>query len=314
MKRVRKLFADKIDAEIFERQYLNESKTNASLNHDPRTLSELVNYWYKYHGINLADGLRRKKVLLDIANTLGNPVASSITPEIFVNFRFKKLQGGLTKKTINNHHGYLNALFNKLHKLKIIDYKSPIESVEFIKIQESQLSYLAAHQISEILEAIASGAHNQSTLPVARLCLLTGARWGEAENLQKKHLHNCRVTYENTKGYKTRTVPMDPSEYKKLWALCEFKNPNDRIFTNCIGSFRRSMNRTDINPPAGQCTHILRHTFASHFVMNGGGILTLQKILGHVDIRTTLRYAHLSPDHLADAINLNPISSPVLDT
>ena len=45
--------------------------------------------------------------------------------------------------------------------------------------------------------------------------------------------------------------------------------------------------------------HALRHTFASHFVMQGGNILTLQKILGHSDLKMTLVYAHLAPDFLA---------------
>ena len=44
--------------------------------------------------------------------------------------------------------------------------------------------------------------------------------------------------------------------------------------------------------------HDLRHTFASHFVMNGGGITELQSILDHSNIKTTLRYAHLAPEHL----------------
>ena len=55
-------------------------------------------------------------------------------------------------------------------------------------------------------------------------------------------------------------------------------------------------------------TYILRHTFASHFMMNGGDVLSLQKLLGHSDLKMTIRYAHLSPDHLAQAIELNPIS------
>jgi site-specific recombinase XerD len=42
-------------------------------------------------------------------------------------------------------------------------------------------------------------------------------------------------------------------------------------------------------------------------MMNGGNILSLQKILGHADISMTMRYAHLSPDHLQDAIKLNPM-------
>ncbi|MBL9007095.1 MAG: tyrosine-type recombinase/integrase [Myxococcales bacterium] len=49
--------------------------------------------------------------------------------------------------------------------------------------------------------------------------------------------------------------------------------------------------------------HTLRHTFASHFIMQGGNILTLQKILGHSDVKMTLIYAHLAPDFLADEMD-----------
>ena len=49
--------------------------------------------------------------------------------------------------------------------------------------------------------------------------------------------------------------------------------------------------------------HALRHTFASHFIMQGGNILTLQKILGHSDVKMTLIYAHLAPDFLADEMD-----------
>ena len=49
--------------------------------------------------------------------------------------------------------------------------------------------------------------------------------------------------------------------------------------------------------------HALRHTFASHFIMAGGNILTLQKILGHSDVKVTLIYAHLAPDFIAQEMN-----------
>jgi len=42
--------------------------------------------------------------------------------------------------------------------------------------------------------------------------------------------------------------------------------------------------------------------------MNGGNILTLQKILGHTSLAMTMRYAHLSPDHLQDAVRLGPVT------
>ena len=44
--------------------------------------------------------------------------------------------------------------------------------------------------------------------------------------------------------------------------------------------------------------HDLRHSFASWFVMRGGSLQALQTILGHAEIKMTLRYAHLAPDHL----------------
>lgn len=51
-----------------------------------------------------------------------------------------------------------------------------------------------------------------------------------------------------------------------------------------------------------QAAYVLRHTFASHFIQNGGNILTLQKILGHSTVAMTMRYAHLAPEYLQDAL------------
>lgn len=226
-------------------------------------------------------------------------------------YRFKQTRSdsAVCLKTMNNRHGYLAAVFNKLKKLKVITYHSPICDVDFFKIQERQLSYLNRSQIDELLETIKMYSQNLSTWWVTQICLRTGARWSEAEKLKRKQLHNGRITFEFTKSKKTRTVPLDPTFFHALDQYAGYKNPDDRLFTNCIGSFRRASKRTEISFPKGQATHILRHSFASHFVMNGGNILSLQKILGHADISMTMRYAHLAPDHLKDAVLLNPLAS-----
>lgn len=61
--------------------------------------------------------------------------------------------------------------------------------------------------------------------------------------------------------------------------------------------------------PKGQASHTLRHTFASHFMQKGGNILTLRKILGHSSLAMAMRYAHLAPEYLAEAVKLNPLAS-----
>jgi integrase len=50
--------------------------------------------------------------------------------------------------------------------------------------------------------------------------------------------------------------------------------------------------------------HDLRHTCASHLVMNGASLKDVQEILGHKDMTMTLRYAHLSQEHKKKAVNL----------
>lgn len=49
---------------------------------------------------------------------------------------------------------------------------------------------------------------------------------------------------------------------------------------------------------------MLRHTFASHLVMNGVPIRTVQLLPGHADSTTTMVYAHLSPEHMDSSVNL----------
>lgn len=66
-----------------------------------------------------------------------------------------------------------------------------------------------------------------------------------------------------------------------------------------------ALERTGIELPARQLTHVLRHTFASHFLMNGDNILVLQHVLGHIDIKMTIRYEHFDPEHLEEAVQLN---------
>ena len=56
--------------------------------------------------------------------------------------------------------------------------------------------------------------------------------------------------------------------------------------------------------------HVLRHTFASHLIMRGVPLLGVQQLLGHKDVKMTMRYAHLSPHVARDGVALLDAPSP----
>lgn len=76
-----------------------------------------------------------------------------------------------------------------------------------------------------------------------------------------------------------------------------------------LSSFGRALKASGIELPRGQRSHVLRHTFASHFMMNKGNILVLQRILGYSDLKMTMKYAKFDPDHFKEAALLNPLTS-----
>lgn len=187
----------------------------------------------------------------------------------------------------------------------VIEYANPLALVKPLKIQERELSWLTNDQIAELLETIRSGCDNPHVEIITLICLATGARWSEAEKLKPTGLRNAVITFSGTKSGKVRSVPITVElEAKIVRHWRQHGQPNA-----AITSFRRALARTTIQLPKGQAAHSLRHTFASHFIQNGGNILTLQKILGHSSLAMTMRYAHLAPDHLADAIRFGPLAS-----
>lgn len=305
-KRFRKTFKTKGEASRFEtacKAKLMETPEWSPRPKDRRKLSELFSRYYDLHGHTLADSKRLKQVLENIARDLGNPVAVKFTADQFCTLRGKQLAEGIHGKTLNNRLGYVKSVFNELHRLGDIDYPNPLDKVRPLRLQERPLSYLAHEQIAELLDAFDNYPNCQHLALIARVCLATGARWGEAQGLVPSRVKNRAVTFANTKSRRTRTIPIHPALERALLDYFKQYGP----FPNCIRHFSRVLSSTSIKLPAGQATHVLRHTFASHFVMGGGNILTLQKVLGHSSVTMTMRYAHLSPDHLQDAVRLNPI-------
>lgn len=304
-KRFRKTVKTKAEALRFEatkRSALIQPTTWNPKPKDRRTLSELVERWYDLHGHSISSGKRRKNTLLLMCQRLGDPVATKLTGAHLVELRRTELEAGAVPKSINNRFTYLKAVFNELYRLSDIDYSNPLAKVKPLKFQERQLSYLTLKQIPHLLDAL-DASRSRCVRLVTEVCLATGARWSEAQGLARDRVRNQTLTFTNTKSKRLRVIPISERLETRLVAYLDERGR----FTECSRAFRIAVENSGIALPRGQCSHVLRHTFASHFMMNGGNILTLKEILGHASLTMTMRYAHLSPAHLRDALRLNPL-------
>lgn len=310
-RRVRKTFSTEGEALAYE-SYLEEQTDKPWLGEkiDKRHLSDLINSWYSMYGQTLKDGQTRLKAMLFACECVDDPLATNFTAKQFTNYRQKRIDGEIFRtdriknvapRTMNLELTYFKTMFNELIRLGELQHNNPLERVRSFKTDEQEMAYLTKEQINDLLWSCEQSTAKDLMI-IVKICLATGARWSEAESLKGAQVKDGKITYINTKGKRNRTIPVSDVLFN------EITKKNGSLFRPCYSAFRSAINRAGIELPDRQLTHVLRHTFDSHFMMNGGNILVLQKILGHTDIKMTMRYAHFAPDHFEDAVRLNPLN------
>ncbi len=309
-KRYRKTFKTKADAQAWEawiKTQVNQDQTWQPEKRDLRKLSQLAREWYEAHGKGLKAGEDTYSRLKAMIDDMGDPVADRFQVDMFTSYRTRRIDKGITASNMNREHAYLRAMFNELIRLGKWSKENPLARLRAFKIQETELAFLTLEQIKELLGELDRSGNPHLGL-IARVCLATGARWGEAEGLKITQIRDGHITYAKTKSGKLRHIRITPELESQLIQHHKAHGHQERLFTASRSAFAVALDRTTLKLPAGQMTHVLRHTFASHFIMKTGDILSLQKLLGHSDLKMTMRYAHLAPDHLVSVLTANPLA------
>ena len=149
--------------------------------------------------------------------------------------------------------------------------------------------------------------------PIFTALLYTGARLNDVISLTWDQIDFDRGTVtivQDKRNNKRVTVPMAAPLRRQLEQLQRgmphssvFRRPDGQSFSDREVQRAFAVARKIAGLRAELTPHSLRHTFASWLVMHGTPLRTVQELLGHADIRMTIRYAHLSPSHLAEAVN-----------
>ncbi len=186
--------------------------------------------------------------------------------------------------------------------------KNPVNEVSFLEEPPGRNKFLSQEEASIFQNSCA-----EHLKPIVMTALNTGMRLGEILNLTwgRVHIQNVIDPYIEvtmTKNNETRYVPLNDTVVELLNGLQSRSTHSDFVFLSSKNKRLKSVRK-----PFAQALrksgildfrfHDLRHTFASHFVMNGGDLLTLKEILGHHSMKMVERYAHLAAAHKRRQIN-----------
>jgi integrase len=287
---------------------------------------------------NQKSGARAAKRLSGVfADWLDKPL-SEVNAWVVEKFRSRRLKEGKAAGTVNRDVAALKSALKKAVDWKFLD-EHPLKTVKLRKVDNARVRYLGERDQGEetrlrnalakrdrnmiaarsrgnewrkargyeLLPVLPVGGYADHLTPMVLLALNTGLRRGELTsltwediNLPKKRL---TVRAAAAKGGKRRDVPLNREARDVLTRWQEQTGEEGVVFNvrDVKKSWAALMTDAKVE---GFNFHDLRHTFASQLVMAGADLNTVRELLGHADMKMTLRYAHLSPEHKAAAVEL----------
>jgi integrase len=263
-----------------------------------------------------------------ILPTLGDLPAASVRTLDVERLRDRQLAGGLTPGSVAQTLAALSKLYSWANKVGLLDCGNPVAGCERTKSAQA-LDFLTREEITRLLAHVEE--HAPDLLPIVATAIYTGMRKGELFGLRWRdlalgagRLDVMRSYRQLPKGGKPRHLPINPELVRILRQWRENCPAMDEGLVFPVqtrrGAYRMGSKEDMLGLPkllrGARCHvpakpwHALRHTFASHFMMSGGNILTLQKLLGHADLKMTMVYAHLSPDFVGAEVARMSFAAP----
>ena len=265
----------------------------------------------------------------------------SVTGHDIDRFKTKRLKAGIKPATVNRDLDRIRSVFSRAVEWEFLT-DHPLKAVKRAKGEDnSRARYLKPAEEKRLREALdarevsrrasrdrhnawhterGSVGHPQwhkdaftdHLMPLVLVAMNTGLRRGELFGLSWEDVNLpgklVTVTAGNAKSRKARHVPLNHEAVDVLKRWKKHSGGEGLVFPGIGGGRLTNVNKsweglvTDAKLTDFRF-HDLRHDFASKLVMAGVDLNTVRELLGHADIAMTLRYSHLAPDKLADAVS-----------
>jgi integrase len=296
-----------------------------------RTVSDACTYWLEHRtSKKRSDKDDRSIIKVHIRPLLGNLSLADLRMVHTDAFTTHLIARGLRPKTQRNIQSLLASILKLAADLDWIP-KAPKVSKTAVVILDQDFRYLRTEgQIAQFLSA--AKYHSPQLYMLYKTAVYTGLRAGELAGLHwadvdlDKRLITVRRSHDKpTKNGRIRYVYINDVLLPDLSAWADQASgpivfptkkgtqhqKSARVFQEYLHQTLKRAQLAPVPDTFGQMKpfitfHDLRHTFASHWVMNGGDLYRLQKTLGHQSAQMTSRYAHLDPSTLAKDHDLFP--------
>jgi integrase/recombinase XerD len=223
-------------------------------------------------------------------------------------FNEKKQVYGLSPFTVNVRIRFLKAFFNALYKEQIIN-KNPVENIQLMRTDDDNIEPLTDYEIERILSIPDLTEYAQFRDHVIMFLMLdTGMRISEVCDLEVKDIDFktksiILLAFKN-KNRKPRILPLSNQVVRLLMELVTENKTyfeTEFVFVSNIGtkynpnSFRKRLRMygKKANIEKRVSPHVFRHMFCRNYILNGGDVFTLQRIVGHAEISTTRKYIQM---------------------
>lgn len=241
--------------------------------------------------------------------------------------RIKKnlLDAGRTPRTIQYCFATIRQTWNHARRAGIVTEDSPTRAVKIPKFDNQRQRFLTDDECSRLLDELKK--HSETTYRMALLSLDAGLRFSEVSRLQFQDIDLIRQTIllRDTKSNRNRTVYMT-ERIKGILSGMPKAGPDSLVFPDRNGNQIKHVSKTfdevvaslglnqGISDDRLKCVfHSLRHTHCSLLLESGADIFQVSKMIGHTNVQTTMRYAHIRADRMRDAIkNMEKKSADVI--
>lgn len=287
---------------------------------DP-TVAELRDTFKDYCATNVSESTQRryKDVVANFEAFVRIPEtfrASKIDRRLVEQFKAWRIQAGAKPVTLSIELRTLKRMFNVAIRLGVAS-ENPFLGVELPRCESNLPKFLTSEEVTRVLAIARDQDANPipgaeppvKVYPIIVILLNTGIREGELLSLtwHDVDLDKGKIRIVNQSTWKTKTrkeLIVDLNlDARRAFRMLTLGEPSDQVVAlhsySLWRKVRKILRKAGLK---GMKVHSLRHTFASHLIMNGVDINTVKELLGHASIATTQIYAHLSDQHRKAAV------------